>query len=391
MRIVSVDFLRGLTIALMILVNNPGSWGHLFKPLSHAHWNGCTPTDLIFPFFIFIVGAAIAFSLGSKKKNPANHKQLIIKVIKRGLIIIALGILKDNFPFWVLDGGGFAFWGPEVWRIPGVLQRIGLVYIFTGLLFIKSGPKVQLGALVACLLGYWGLINIEIPGAFVKDLSQPGGNNFGAWLDVQLLGKNHLWAVSRNAGWDPESLLGTIPAVGTCLLGVMAGRWIKEDRPVLQRISRLFVWGSVLICLGLLWDMVFPINKTLWTSSYVLYSGGIAMSCTAFCMWVMDFKGHKKIARPFVAFGSNALLAYLLSEMTTALLHRIPWGESTVAAKLSSALLSLFTDYSFSEIGVGHPDLFIAKFASHLYAFLWILPFYFLLHWMYKRKIFVKV
>ena len=152
-RIIAIDFLRGFTIMMMILVNNPGSWNHLFTPLSHSHWNGCTPTDLIYPFFIFIVGASIAFAMQSKKSVPQEHQSLILKIIKRGAIIIALGILKDNFPYFTLDQGSFHAWLPDQWRLPGVLQRIGLVFIFTGILFVKTKIKTQIIVLVTLLLG----------------------------------------------------------------------------------------------------------------------------------------------------------------------------------------------------------------------------------------------
>jgi len=387
-RIISIDFLRGFTIVLMILVNNPGSWDHLFYPLSHSHWNGCTPTDLIFPFFIFIVGSSIAFAMSSKKEDSG----IIKKIVKRGSIIFLLGILKDNFPYFILENGHVKAWLPDVWRIPGVLQRIGLVFIFTGILFIKTGWKTQIVVIIICLFSYWLLINIEIPGAFVKDLSKPGSYNFGAWLDVQILGKNHLWKHSRIEGWDPESLLGTIPALGTCLLGLLSGQLIISEKKLPEKIKLLAFTGIPLIIGGLLWNFIFPINKSLWTSSYVLFSGGIAMLCTAFCLWLIDYKSCQKFTKPFLYFGSNAIVAYVGSEIISTTLHVIPWNETkSLADAISDGILFLFTHTSFQVIDQQHPEFGIAQLASHIYAFLLLIPFYFILRYMYKRKIFVKI
>lgn len=400
-RIISIDFLRGLTIALMIVVNNPGSWGmwdsvnskwinHLFLPFSHAHWNGCTSTDLIFPFFIFIVGASIAFAMGTKKLNTGHHSVLIKKVVIRGFIIISLGILKDAFPFFHLKDGAYEAWSPLQWRIPGVLQRIGLVFIFGGILFIKSSTRTLWVLLISILLGYWALINVSIEGVFIANLSKPN-LNIGAYLDELILTKDHLWPISRSEGWDPESLLGTIPAVATAIIGMLAGLFIKSEKTVLDKISGLFAIGGVATVLALAWNIIFPMNKALWTSSYVLYTGGIASMLTAFCIWLMDYKGYTKISKPFIVYGSNALTAYLLSELMSSLVHNIAIGKKSISGHIADFILSWFTETPFSVINAVHPDMIYAKWASHIYAFLWMIPFYLLLSWMYKKKIFIKV
>ena len=400
-RIISIDFLRGLTIALMIVVNNPGSWGmwdsveskwinHLFLPLSHSNWNGCTSTDLIFPFFIFIVGASIAFAMGTKKLESKNHTGLIKKVVIRGLIIILLGILKDAFPFFHLKNGTYEIWGPLNWRIPGVLQRIGLVFIFGGILFIKSSTKILWISLITILLGYWALINVSIEGVFIADLSKRN-LNIGAYLDEMILTKDHLWPISRSEGWDPESLLGTIPALGTAIMGMLAGLFIKSKKTVLDKVSGLFAIGGTAVVIALAWNIIFPMNKALWTSSYVLYTGGVATMLTAFCIWIMDYKGYTKISKPFIIYGSNALTAYLLSELVSKLVHNIAIGNKSISGHMSDFILSCFTETPFSMINSGHPDMVFAKWASHIYAFLWMIPFYILLSWMYKKKIFIKV
>jgi predicted acyltransferase len=400
-RIVSIDFLRGLTIALMIVVNNPGSWGmwdsenskwinHLFLPFSHAHWNGCTSTDLIFPFFIFIVGASIAFAMGTKKLDSSNHGGLIKKVVIRGVLIIVLGILKDAFPFFHLTDAEYEMWGPLQWRIPGVLQRIGLVFILGGILFIKSSTRTLWVSLISILLGYWALINVSIEGVFIADLNKPN-LNIGAYWDEIILTKNHLWPVSRAEGWDPESLLGTIPAVGTAIMGMLSGLFIKSERSVLDKVSGLFVVGGVATVVALGWNIVFPINKYLWTSSYVLYTGGIAAMLTAFCIWVMDYKGYTKISKPFIVYGSNALTAYILSELVSSFVHHVAIDGKSISGHIADFILSWFTSTPFTEISVNHTDMIYAKWASHIYAFLWMIPFYILLSWMYKKKIFIKV
>ena len=402
-RVISIDFLRGFTIFLMIIVNNPGSWGawddinnvwvnHLFLPLSHAHWNGCTPTDLIFPFFVIIMGASIAFALTSKKAS-GNKTDLLLKVVKRGLLIFLLGFLKDNFPYYIIGEEGIELKAISNYRIMGVLQRLGLTFIFTGIIFIYTNRKQQIGVLVAILLGYWGLINIEIAEAFTKDLSQMGGFNFGTYLDKMILGESHLWRTSDAipGGWEPEGLLGTITTVGSCLIGVLVGGKILSSNTLLEKISFLFSLGAVLTVLGLFWDMYFPINKGLWTSSYVLYTGGIATMCIAFSLYIIDAKKIDSFTKPAIYFGSNALTAYLLSELVSALVHNIPVGSGTVSSFIADSILSVFTDTPFHEITLNHPDLYWAKLASHMYAFLWIIPFYFLIRWMYKRKIFIKV
>mgnify|MGYP001196591967 CR=1 FL=1 len=400
-RIVSIDFLRGLTIALMIVVNNPGSWGmwdseksewinHLFLPFSHAHWNGCTSTDLIFPFFIFIVGASIAFAMGTKKLDSSNHGGLIKKVVIRGVLIIVLGILKDAFPFFHLTDGEYDMWGPFQWRIPGVLQRIGLVFILGGILFIKSSTKTLWVSLISILLGYWALINVSIEGVFIADLNKPN-LNIGAYWDEMILTKNHLWPVSRAEGWDPESLLGTIPAVGTAIMGMLAGLFIKSEKSVLDKVSGLFAIGGAATVVALGWNIIFPMNKSLWTSSYVLYTGGIAAMLTAFCIWIMDYKGYTKISKPFIVYGSNALTAYILSELVSSFVHHVAIDGKSISGHIADFILSWFTSTPFTEISANHTEMIYAKWASHIYAFLWMIPFYILLSWMYKKKIFIKV
>lgn len=391
-RILSVDFLRGLIVVLMIFMNNPGSWDHLFAPLAHSHWNGCTVTDLIFPAFIFIVGASIAFALQTKKQHESSHNELILKIFKRGIIIVSLGILKDNFPYFIIENGEIYPWLPAEWRFLGVLQRIGLVYIITAILFLKSNLRAQIVVVFITLFGYWYLLNIEICDAFVKDLSQPGYHNFGAWLDVKLLGKNHLWKYSRDEGWDPESLLGTVSACASCVLGLICGQIIITQESKLYKIKKTFILGSALVVLGLIWSIVFPINKTLWSSSYVLFCAGVAALFTSLCLWLIDYNGITSFTQPFQYFGANAIFAYLGSEILSATLSLIPVAnEESLGEFLANKVLCVFTSDSYSNINTTHNDFTNAQIASHFYALVIVIPFYFVLKYMYKRKIFVKV
>ncbi len=297
-RLLSLDVFRGITVAAMILVNNPGDWDHVYAPLLHAHWNGCTPTDLIFPFFLFIVGVSISFALGSAKTQP--HNAVILKVVKRGAILFGLGLFLSLYPKF-----DFAHV-----RIMGVLQRIGLVFIFSSIIFLKTNFKTQVYIVAALLLVYYLLMNfVPVPDVGYANL-QPE-TNLGAWLDRTILTTDHLWKSAKV--WDPEGLLGTIPATATGLLGVLIGQWLRNSRPVAERLAWLFFIGNVLIVSGLIADMVFPINKSLWSSSYVLYAGGWAMVGMAACYWLIDVQGYNRWTKPFVVFGVNAITVFFLS------------------------------------------------------------------------------
>jgi predicted acyltransferase len=296
-RIRALDAFRGLTVAAMILVNNPGSWSHVYPPLAHAEWNGWTPTDLIFPFFLFIVGVSIIVAFARREREGASGAQLLRKALLRGVIIIALGLLLSGFPKYDL----------ATIRIPGVLQRIGAVYLLTAGIYVGFGPGARRVLAAAFLLGYWALLElVPVPG-FGPGVLTPEGN-LAAYLDRLLLA-GHLW----QGAWDPEGLLSTIPAVGTCLLGTFAGERLAEDRPMTERTVRLFAMGAVWMVLGLAGNALFPINKNLWTSSYALFTAGVASQVLAFCYWVIDFRGRERWAGPFYVFGTNALLAFVLS------------------------------------------------------------------------------
>lgn len=313
-RLLSLDIFRGLTIAGMILVNNPGSWGHIYPPLRHAQWHGCTPTDWIFPFFLFIVGVAITLSLTKRKERGDDQRQLSLQIVRRTLIIFVLGLVLAGFPFFDL----------ATIRIPGVLQRIAVVYFFAGILFLKTSLKVQASLATLFLFVYWGLMTlVPVPGVGHPNLEPT--TNLAAWLDNFLL-PGHLWRYTKV--WDPEGILSTLPAVSTCLYGVLLGHWLASKTTQGNKVLGMLASGVVGILLGLLWSQVFPLNKSLWTSSYVLYTAGLALIFFGMCYWLADMKGYKLWAMPFVVYGSNAITVFFLSGLVARLLGIIKVSNS---------------------------------------------------------------
>lgn len=288
-RLVSLDAFRGLTIAGMILVNNPGDWGRVYWPLGHAPWHGWTPTDLIFPFFLFMVGMALPFS----RRTHARE------AVRRALVIAALGLFMAAYPYFDL----------ATVRIPGVLVRIALCYLAAWGIRRLGGSAVHAGVAAALLAGYWLLMTrVGVPDGHPPNLEPE--TNLGAWLDRTLLG-GHLWKVSRT--WDPEGLLSTLPAIATTLLGLLAGDWLRSGRDGNGKTMGLLVAGLVLVVLGLAWGASFPINKNLWTSSFVLLTAGMAAYLFGLVYWIADVRGHRSWARPFVVYGRNAILVFVAS------------------------------------------------------------------------------
>ncbi|WP_442589468.1 acyltransferase family protein [Pedobacter sp. AW31-3R] len=374
-RLLSLDFFRGATVAAMILVNNPGDWGNIYSPLEHAVWNGCTPTDLVFPFFLFIVGVSIAYAMGSKKNDPALHRQIIMKALKRAFILFGLGIFLTLFPEIFTD----PVEAIKTVRIPGVLQRIGIVFFISSVLFLKNSEKNLFKIAVAILIVYWALMTfVPVPGVGFANLEKE--TNLGAWLDRSVLTEAHLWASSKT--WDPEGILGTLPAVATGLFGVLAGLCLRrKDMDAGTKVSWLFSAGVIAVVLGLIWDLQFPINKALWTSSYVLFSGGLATIMLALSYWMIDVQQYAGFTKPFVAYGTNAITAYFLSGLLPSLLNMVkmstPQGSET-------GLHSWLYDTLYAPY-------FSALNASLAWAISFVLVLFLLLWIMYKRKIIIKV
>ena len=360
-RLLSLDVFRGITVAAMILVNNPGDWGHIYAPLEHSAWNGCTPTDLIFPFFLFIVGVSIVYAMETKAENKANHSKMIWVALRRSAILVAISLITQ-----LLFHPGLSHL-----RFPGVLQRIALVYFICTLLYLKSSQKARDWLLAIILIGYYVLLNfVPVPDTGVASLEPE--TNFGAWLDRAVFTTNHLWSESHT--WDPEGLLGTIPAIATGLLGIRIGSWLKrKDRDEGVKVSWMLTYGVLAIVAGLIWNMFFPINKALWTSSYVLYTGGWGITGLAICYWLIDVHGYKKFAAPFVAFGMNALFAYILSNyIPHYIINKLKFGGLSI---YQSVFAPHFSPYNASVIS-----------AIALVLLIWLIMWI-----LYLRKIIIKV
>jgi predicted acyltransferase len=314
-RLVSVDVLRGLTVAAMVLVNNPGSWSHVYWPLRHAEWHGFTPTDMIFPFFLFIVGVSIPLALGARLERSRHG--LVGRVFWRSLAIFALGLLLHALPFFHLG----------TLRIPGVLQRIAVCYLLAALLVILTGGVTgwRLQAVVAggLLVGYWLLMTrVPPPGGVAGDLSPAG--SLASYVDRRVLGP-HIWQAAKV--YDPEGVLSTLPAVATTLLGVLAGHWIRTARPGRRVVVGLVVGGLAGTVAGWLWGWSFPINKALWTSSYALFMSGLAALALAGCYWSIEVRGWRGWAGPFGVLGVTALPLFFLSSLMARLLFLIRVGR----------------------------------------------------------------
>jgi predicted acyltransferase len=304
-----VDVLRGLTVAGMVLVNNPGSWAHVYGPLRHAEWHGFTPTDTIFPFFLFIVGVAIPLALGPRREGGARG--LAGRVLRRGAVIFALGLLLQALPWFHL----------ATVRIPGVLQRIALCYAAAALLFLWTdgarGWRSQAGVAGALLAGYWILMTrVAPPGGVAGDLSPAG--NLAGYVDRLVLGP-HIWQVAKV--YDPEGILSTLPAIGTTLLGVLAGHWIRGGSRAPRVAGGLALGGLAATVVGFAWGLAFPINKSLWTSSYALFMAGLAALALAACYWIVEVRGWRGWTGPFVVLGLTALPLFFLSSFVARLLY----------------------------------------------------------------------
>jgi len=302
-RLTSLDVFRGVTVAGMILANN-GS-GESYAPLHHAEWNGWTPTDLIFPSFLFIVGVSITFALSKRMDAPDVRRSLLIKIFRRGLIIFALGIALAGFPNYN--------WSTI--RIPGVLQRIALCYLAASLIFLVTKVRGQIIAAASLLIGYAALMRYaNVPEFGAGDWAR--GHDLGSYLDRLLL-PGHIY----KSDYDPEGLLSTLPSIATTLLGILAGHWLRSGRDRYATCSGLFVFGTLAIIAGSSWGAWFPINKALWTSSFVLLAGGWSMLGLAVCSWLVDVQNYRRWAAPFRVLGTNPIVAYTLAAVGARLLN----------------------------------------------------------------------
>jgi predicted acyltransferase len=366
-RLVSLDVFRGITIAGMVLVNNPGTWEHIYWPLEHAQWHGWTPTDLVFPFFLFIVGVAITLAFGSRVASGRSSRDLYLKVVKRSLIIFAIGLFLNGFPYF----------GLSELRIPGVLQRIAVCYFFASIIFLKTRIRTQVAITIGLLLIYWLMVKlIAAPGFAAGDLTKEG--SLPSFIDRVAFGK-HVWAQAKV--YDPEGLLSTIPALATTLIGVLTGHWLRAKASAYEKAAGLFVAGAICVAVGWAWNSFFPINKALWTSSYVLFTGGLALQFLGLCYWVIDIKGYRRWAKPFEIFGVNAIALYVGAGLMADLLGviKVPGPDGSKMSLGSWIYENLFASWA-SPVN-----------ASLAFAIAFVLVWLGLMWIFYRRKIFIKV
>jgi predicted acyltransferase len=370
-RLISLDVFRGLTIGAMVLVNNPGTWSAVYPPLEHAKWHGWTFTDTIFPFFIFIMGIAIPIALEKRKAAGQVGTDLYLKLLQRMASLFGLGLFLAIFPFYNWMKGEWIDIGHL--RIMGVLQRLALCYFFASVLFLWLKPRGLLIAAFALLFGYWAIMEIGGNG----DLSVEG--NFSGAVDRLVLG-SHMWKGSEF--YDPEGLLSTIPAIATCIFGVLTGQLIASGKTNEGKVAEMFVWGFALLALGWMWSAFFPINKGLWTSSYSVFMSGLAMCVLAACYWIIDIKGWKAWTVPAVVFGVNALALFVGSGMMGRLLNMIPGGTAPDGKLLS--LKTVIYDTVFAPLAS-------PMNASLIFAVCFIGIWLFLMWLLYRKRIFIKV
>lgn len=365
-RLISLDFFRGLTIAGMILVNNPGSWKYIYAPFKHAEWHGWTYTDTIFPFFLFIVGVSITFALSKRLEITQSRSLVYKKIISRTLIIFGIGLFLNTFPFFHLSSI----------RIMGVLQRIALCYLFASIIFINTSKRGQFAWAIALLMVYWVFMALfAVPevgaGSYVKN------ENFAAYIDRFIL-SGHMWSQSKT--WDPEGLFSTLPAISTTLFGVLTGYLLKSKLSAKKKIRNMIGWGIVGIVIGYIWSLWLPINKSLWTSSYSVLMAGLALIVLAFCYFIIDVKGYKKVALPCVIFGMNAIAMFVLSIFIAKFLYIIKIITDDGTVSLQSFIYTNFFQSIFGNY-----------LGSFLFAIIFILLLYIVALVLYKNKIFIKV
>jgi predicted acyltransferase len=396
-RLLSLDVFRGMTVAGMLLVNDPGTWSAIYPPLEHAEWNGWTPTDLVFPFFLFIAGITTQLSLGARRARGDDDIAIRRQIIRRGALIFLFGLLINGFPYFtwgdvpgVADPTLLQRMGDRLlhWRMLGVLQRIGLAYTFAALLTLRTTLKQQVAIIAALLVGYWIVMTaLPVPGegtigALLLD-SPP--RTMAAWVDRTVLDwsrwglGNHLWGSSVT--WDPEGVLSTVPAIGTAMLGNLAGRWIAERRPLTERLAGLSAAGALAMMVGTMWGWVFPINKSLWTSSYVLFSAGLAALALATVMWIIDFNRVRRGTGFFVIYGVNPIVAFVGSAVMARCIYsifKVTWDGRRIPLQ-EGIYRTLFASW-LSPIN-----------ASLAFAIAFVLLWYGILSVLHRRGIILKV
>jgi predicted acyltransferase len=365
-RLLSLDAFRGLTILAMILVNNPGSWapGMRYAPLDHAEWHGWTPTDLIFPFFLFIVGTSLAYSLRKYSELGGATPELYARIIRRTCILFLLGVGMAFFGH-ACDRcfGDATDLGFDHLRYLGVLQRIALVYFFASIIVLNMSVRAQVLLSIAILLGYWALL-AWFPSSIDYQGNLSPKKNLIRAVDLKVVGADHLYTRATTEPTEPEGLVSTPPSIVITLLGYWTGLVVRRRGPNFRTVAWLIAGGLVLAALGLAWDRLFPINKKIWTSSYVLLAGGLAMAALAICLAVFDVLQMKRLSRPFEIVGVNAIFVYVASGLLARLLEATHVGQFTTKAWIFQRV---FADH------IADPKLASLGFAFATVAFWWII------------------
>lgn len=419
-RLISLDVFRGFTILLMTIVNNPGSWSSIYPPLEHANWNGCTPTDLVFPFFIFILGVAIPFAMPNKTFDSATLTKITVRSLRIfclglflyffgqiklfglegvSLIIIRLAItfavayallgnfslkIKKTLVLFILGVMLFlAYGGIETFkdvRIPGVLQRIAIVYFAVSILYLKTTQKKQILIATALLLGYWAIMTlIPVPGIGAANLEK--GTNLAAWVDSILL-KGHMWKTTNT--WDPEGVLSTIPAIVSGIIGLLIGQLLNSGLLKYEIIKKMLAYGSLLVILGLAWNIFFPLNKSLWTSSFVVYTSGLAILCFCVLYYIIDVAEKRKWTQLFLFWGVNPMIVFFFSGIIPRILSMIQFQNPNIPAEqisLQNYLYSFWITPYFDN----------PMTASLVWALYYVVFWSLILWFFYQKKLIFKV
>lgn len=359
-RLISLDAMRGFTIAAMILVNYPGSWDHIYEPLEHAKWNGLTPTDLIFPFFLFIVGVSIALSYTKLLEKGTPKATLYKKIIFRSLKIFAVGVFLSMLPSFDIFNI----------RITGVLQRISIVFLACSFIFLNTSFRVQAWLGGVTLMLYWLAMTL-IPTPGVGQVMLERGVNLAAYVDSVLL-PGRMW----EGTWDPEGILSTFPSIVTGITGILAGHLLLQKRDPYEKSVLLMVAGLAAVAAGYFWGLAFPINKNLWTSSYVLVTSGLASLWLGAMYYIVDIRKYTSGTSPGIIFGSNAIAIYFLSDVISYLFYLVPFGS----AALNEHFMATFITLGFAP-----------KLASLLYAMIFVSINFGIAYILYKKKLFIKL
>ena len=364
-RLTSLDVFRGLTIAGMILVNNAGDWRHIYWPLEHAEWNGWTPTDLVFPFFLFIVGVSMVFSFSAREARGCARRTLMLHVLRRAAIIFGLGVGLAAIGIHQLHD----------LRIPGVLQRICVVYLFAGLMALTTGRRAWLANAAALLVGYWAIMRfVPVPGIGAGHLDPQ--NNIAAFVDRALIP----WRLYRGT-WDPEGILSTLPSIATCLIGLLVGDWMRREPSAKRKVAGLLGGGAALMIVGRALHPVFAINKNIWTSTYVLFTAGLAMVLLGICYWAIDAKGWRRWTMPLLVFGMNAIAVYVLSELMDKAMGIIHVND----AGSSVSLKGYAYNHWFATLS---SDPYVT---SLLWAIAYVLLWWAIMWAFYRKRVFIKI